>query len=363
MKRSLTVLVCSVLATVLLVAGCSSAAPAPTAPPAPKPTEPAKAAAPAAQPTAAPAQPAAPAAPKVAFPEKGKTITIIVPFPAGGTTDIAARVLGSYMEKDLGVPVQVVNKPGASSQTGLTEFARSKPDGYTLAYFILQNAIPAYLDPDRKAAFARKDLKPIGMVGEDPKIIAVRSDSPYKNVKELLDGAKEKNGTMTFGAGGILSPEHIWGLQLQQAAGVKFQTVQFDGIAPTMTALLGGHVDFITGSLGALAGPMKDKQVRALAIADRQANPLVPDIPTIDSQGFKVYCLLSKAVAVPAETPKEIADILARSVEKVMGDPEHKKKIMDASMDFRFTNAANTAAYWDDLEKIIGPLIALAKQQ
>ena len=360
MKRSLAVLVCSVLTAVLLVAGCSSAAPAPTpAPAASKPTaaEPTKAAAP------APAQPTAAAASKVTFPEKGKAITIIVPFPAGGTTDVAARVLASYMEKDLGGPVQVIDKPGASSQAGLTDFARAKADGYTLAYFILQNAIPAYLDPDRQAAFSRKDIKPIGMVGEDPKIVAVKADSPYKTMKDLLDAAKANPGNMTFGAGGVLSPEHIWGLQLQQAAGVKFATVQFDGIAPTMTALLGGHVDFVTGSLGALAGPMKDGMVRALAIADRQPNPLVPDIPTIDSQGYKVYCLLSKAVAVPADTPKEITDILAKSLEKVMADPEQKKKIMDASMDFRFTNASQTATYWDEMEKGIAPLINLAKQK
>lgn len=344
MNRFLAALVFSSLAFALLVAGCSSASPAPTA-------------APAAQNTPTPV----PAA-KVTFPEKGKSITIIVPFPAGGTTDLAARVLGSYMEKDLGVPVQVVNKPGATSQTGLTEFAKSKPDGYTLAYFILQNAIAAYLDPERKAAFGRKDIKPIGMVGEDPKLVAVKSDSPYKSMKELLEAARAKPGTMTFGAGGILSPEHIWGLQLQQSAGVKFSTVQFDGIAPTMTALLGGHVDFVTGSMGALSGPMKEKQLRVLTIADRQPTPLAPEVPTIESEGYKVYCLLSKAVAVPADTPKEIVDILTKSVEKAMANPEHKKKILDMALDFRYTGPEQTAAYWDELEKGIAPLISLARK-
>ncbi len=357
MNRYLAALVFSALAVVILVAGCASAASAPVKAASPPTTAPA-----ATKPALATAQPATSSATTAAWPEKGKTITIIVPFPAGGTTDLAARVLATYLQKDLGTPVQVVDKPGASSQVGLTELAQAKPDGYTMAYFILQNAIPIYLDPSRNAGFTRKSFVPIAMVGEDPKMVAVQASSPWKTMKDLVDAAKASPNTLTFGAGGVLSPEDIWGLQLQQAAGIKFSTVQFDGIAPTMAALLGGQVNFATGSMGALAGPMKDNKVRALAIAANRPSPLAPQVPTIDSQGYKEYCLLSKAIAVPAGTPQNVVDILSNAVQKTMADPTQKQKILAMDMDYQYTGPAETTAYWDQLEKQIAPLISLAKK-
>ena len=169
--------VSAVASLALFAAACSSpAAPAPTtapaAPAAPKAAEPTKA------PAAAPAQPTAAPAPKATYPEKGKAITMIVPFGAGGSTDIGARLLAVGMEKELGTPVNVQNKGGAGSQTGLTELAGAKPDGYTIGFANLPTANLVYSDPDRKANFSAKSFQPIGSQVVDPSAIGVAANSP-----------------------------------------------------------------------------------------------------------------------------------------------------------------------------------------
>ena len=178
-----------IAAVALVAAACSApAAPAPTAAPAaPKPAEPTKPAAP--QPTAAPAAPqptAVPAAKAPAYPEKGKTISMIVPFGAGGSTDIGARLLAAGMEKELGVPVQVVNKAGAGSQTGLTEIATSKPDGYTIGFANLPTANLVYTDPERKATFSSRTL--VAPAGISKEMVDVLTAA----MKKAMDAADHK---------------------------------------------------------------------------------------------------------------------------------------------------------------------------
>ncbi len=359
MNRSLASLAFSALVVASIVVGCATAAPAPTQTP-PTPTK-----APAAQPTAVPtaaAKPTAAPAAKAGWPEKGKAISVIVPFAAGGTTDLAARILASFMEKDLGTPLQVVNKAGASSQTGLTEFVKSKPDGYTIAYFMMQYPISFYLDPQRQAAFTKKDFKLIGMVGEDPKMVIVKAESPYKTMKDLVEAARAQPEKITFASGGLLSPEDIWVKQLERATGVRFASVQFDGIAAMTTALLGGHVEFALGSVGSVGSALKANQVRLLAQAAPKANPLAPpDVQTIKAQGYEVYAMLSRAIAVPAGTPDNVADIIGKSIQRAMQDPDQKKKIGEIQMDFSYMGPEQLSAYWDQTEKEMAPVIAGVK--
>ena len=128
------------------------------------------------------------------YPVKGKTITTIVPSTAGGGTDSAARLLAPYLEKELGVPVEIVNKPGASMQIGLTEVARAKRDGYTLVWSVLPTAASIYLDPERQAAFKRDSLEPIAMYYGAPFGIVVLGSSSYKTLKDVVDAAKADPG-------------------------------------------------------------------------------------------------------------------------------------------------------------------------
>ncbi|MHB1162333.1 MAG: tripartite tricarboxylate transporter substrate binding protein [Chloroflexota bacterium] len=344
-------------ATVILglAAGCSQPAAAPT--PAPiKATEPPKAAAPApAQPTAAAAQPTA--APKANWPEKGKTISIIVPFAAGGTTDIGARILAPLMEKELGVPVQVVNKAGAGGQLGLTELVRAKPDGYTIGSSNLPSTPTVYLDPDRKATFTRKDLLPIANVAVDPGAIGVKADSPIKSVKDLIDRAKANPEQLKLSTAGLLTSNHIELLAFQQVTGVKFSPVHMDGDGPATTALLGGHVDFMMAQVGSFLPHVKSGNVRALAVMDSKESKFLTGVPTLESQGVKLYADSSRGFSAPAGTPKEVITILAAAMKKAAESPEYQTKMDEQGVYATYMAPDEYAKYYDDYESRIKPLV------
>ncbi len=368
MKRAY-VFLATVIAAGIIVAGCSPAPAAPTTAPA-APTkapaaEPTKAAAPAAAPTAAPtAAPAAPtAAPaaKVSFPEKGKTIQIIVPYDAGGGSDILARMLAAEMEKELGTTVQVVNKPGAGSQTGLTELVRAKADGYTLSLIILPTAITTYLDPERRAVYARKDFQPVANLAFDVDSFQVAANSPYKSLKDLIDAAKAKPGEIKVGDIGFLTNTHMDLLAFQKLTGTKFTIVHFTGAAPVTTAVLGGHVDVGVQSIGNYASPLRSGQVATLGLMNKQRSQWFPEIKTMMEQGVNLVGVSTRSFVVPGGTPPGVVDVLAGTIKKVSQNPDFQKKLADLAVELAYMSPAEMDAYWTQNEKDTKPLMDEAK--
>ncbi len=361
MKRRLVSLATVVAVAGLVAVGCSQAAPAPastSAPAAPKAAEPTKAAAPAAaQPTAAPA------AKKVDYPQKGKAITLIIPWGAGGGSDVGARLLTSLMEKDLGTSIEVVNKTGGGSQVGITELAKAKPDGYTFGMTNLPATNAIYLDSDRQAAFARKDLQPLAMHVVDPIAVAVAKDSKYKTFKDLMDAAKANPGKVTISTSGIMSATHIGFLALQKNTGTQFGFVPFDNGGQQRAALLGGHVDAEGNTVGELVPGVKSGDLRVLAVFDKSKSKFLPDVPTADEQGYKVDAATARAFSVPAGTPKEITDILSAAIKKAMSNPEHIAKMDEQGLDLRYMDATQLGAYWDQVDSVLKPIIDESKKK
>ncbi len=303
------------------------------------------------------------AASKVDFPAKGRSVTLILGTSAGGSTDIGARILAGPMEKLLGTRLQVENKPGAGWQIGLTALARSKPDGYTIGFAVIPQAITNYLDPDRKAVFNRKSFQFLGMQVVDPGNIAVAAGSPYKTLKDLVDAAKANPGKVKASATGILSDDHLAILQLQKLANVKFAIVQFDGSAPAMTALLGGHTDAYFGNVGDTAPQFKAGGVRVLGIMDKQESPFLPGAKTVESQGWKLYSSSSRGLIAPAGVPKETVKIFADAIKRAMEDEEHKKKMNEQGLTMRYMDPSQMEAYWIEMEEQVKPLVSEAKKK
>lgn len=350
MKR--TVLVSAAIAVVIsmLFAGCAPAAPV-------KPAEPTKAAAPAAA-----AQPATSAAStQSTFPEKGKVITINVPYAAGGSTDVSSRLLGMLMERDLGVPVQVVNRAGASSQVGMTEAAASKPDGYTVVAVVLPGGVVPYLDEERKSTYTRKNFQALGNQWYTPSSISVVPDSPYKSVKDLVDAARAKPGTIKIGTTGLTASSGLAYQVFAQATKAQYAPVHFDGGGPLMTAFQGGHIDAAFSSVSDLVPLIKSNRARVLGITDRQENPLVPGVPTFDSQGFPVFLSVYGGLAVPTGTPKEIVSILSSSLKRLVESDEHKKKMDELGQGYKYMTPDEFDKLWIEQEDTIRPLIPLIK--
>lgn len=373
MKR-LLVFLASVLATLgLLVSGCGQGAPAPTPTKVPV-ADPAKAAEPTKAPTVAPtkaveptkasaAQPTDAPGKKVTFPASGKTVTMIVPYPAGGATDIAARALATEMAKVLGSNIEVLNKPGASAQVGLTELALAKPDGYTIGYTPNPASITSYLDPERKAAYTRKSFQQVATQYTLSLMVSVEANSPYKSMRDVVEAAKANPEKVKAGTAGIMATAHVGLLQLQQVSGAKFAIVHFDGGAPQLTALAGGHIDVATNSVPEVLPYFKSGKVRILGVMDREETKFFPGVKPLEAQGYKVQASTVGGISVPAQTPREIVDILSAAAKKAMETEEHKKRMDAMGYSQYYSDADQYSKLWDELEAQIAPLMRLAKEQ
>ncbi len=367
MKHSVIALAAAFVFVGLLMVGCGQAAPsaAPTqAPSSPqKAAEPTKAAA--AAPTgAAPAAAAptsAPAAKAVDYPAKGKTITLLVPFAAGGSTDLATRVLAPLLQKELSVPVEVVDRPGATTQVAAQELISSKPDGYTYLMFAIPTTLVTYLDPERKAAYTRNDFQPVATAFADGLAIVVKADSPFKTVKDVVDAAKANPGKVTVSTAGLKGINHLGMLALSQLAGVTFSYVHFNSGTEAITAALGDHVQVATATLGNVRSQVKNGTVRVLGIFDSQPNDLLPGAPTLESQGYKVYASAAYIVTAPKDTPKPIVSIMESAVKNAVASNEFKQKINEIGMSPKYMSAGQAATYWAEQETWTKPLLALAK--
>ena len=258
-----------------------------------------------------------------------KPIQLMVAFPAGGSTDIAARIVASIAEKALGQPIVVVNRGGAGGQIGWTELVRQKPDGYYLGFINLPATNTVILDPERKAIFTEKDFTPIINQVLDPGVIWVRADSPYKTVQDLIDAARKSPGTIRAATTGILSDDHLAILMTEEAApGVKFRLVHLEGGAAQFKEIMAGNIDVAYDNVGSIVKRVQSGEVRALAVMDDVRSKFLPDVSTMKELGFRtVISSSTRGVAGPKDMPTPLVARLRDVLKKAMEDPEHLKKL------------------------------------
>ncbi len=297
------------------------------------------------------------------FPQKGKAIQILLGYAAGGTTDVGARILAGGMEKELGTPVVVVNKPGASGQIALTALSQAKPDGYTMGNTNMPSVVVSYLDPARKATYTRKSFEPLAYHVVDPTLFAVRKDSSFKTLKDVIEYAKTNPKKIRVTTTGIQSDEAFAILQLQKMTGAQFIQVHFSkGIAPAMTAFLGNKVELLCANVGDLLAQYKSGDVRILGIMDDERSSFYPDVKTFEEQGYKLYASANRGFSLPAGTPKEIVNILGDAIKKTVTSEEHKKQLADMGLTLRYMDAVQYAKFWDGYEKLLKELLPLTKE-
>jgi tripartite-type tricarboxylate transporter receptor subunit TctC len=297
------------------------------------------------------------------FPQKGRAIQLMIGFAAGGSLDVGARIMASGLEKELGTPVLPVNKPGAGSQIMYTILTQSKPDGYTIGTVTFPSAIVSSLDPARKATYSRKSFELLAQHVTDPSVIAVKANSPYKNLKQLIEAAKTKPKTITITTTGVQSDEHFALLQLQKLTGAQFSLVHFSqGIAAALPPVLGGKVDVFCGNVGDLLSQYKSGEMRLLGVMDSERSEFYPDVKTFEEQGYKLYSASSRGFAAPAGTPKEIVDILSNAMKKMVATPEHKKRMMDMGLTLRYLDPVQYDKYWTEYEAMVRELLPLTKE-
>lgn len=292
-----------------------------------------------------------------------RPITLQVPWPAGGSTDTGARILASIAEKKIGQPIVVVNRVGAGSQVGLTETARQKPDGYYLGFV----SVPAFntiiLDPERKAVFDLDSFVAIINQVIDPGLIWVKADSPYKTLKDVIEDAKKRPGEVRASTTGILGDDHLAILMLEEAAGIKFRIVHFDGGAHQLTATLGGQVDVSFDNVGSVTPRVKGGQLRGLAVMDKIRSKFLPDVPTTVELGYPtVISSSSRGVLGPKGIPTTILEKIQKVFLEAMKSPEHVEKMEKAGLAIVPMIGEEYGKYLRAVHERVKPLVEKARK-
>jgi tripartite-type tricarboxylate transporter receptor subunit TctC len=263
-----------------------------------------------------------------AFPSK--TITVIVPFAAGGTTDILARVIGQALNKELGQPVIVDNRAGAGGNIGAALAAKAPADGYTLFMGTVgTHAINQALY--KKLQFDPiKDFAPLTRVAMVPNLLVANPGKPYKTVKELIAYAKANPGKVTFGSSGNGSSIHLSGELFNSMAGVQMVHVPYKGSAPAVTDLLGGQIDVMFDNMPSSIQHVRTGKLRPIAVTTARRSPELPNVPTIAEAGVPGYEATSWfGLFAPAGTPAPVVAKLNAAIVKVLAQPDVKKKLAE----------------------------------
>lgn len=273
-------------------------------------------------------------------------ITVFVPFPAGGSTDLMARIVSKPLGEILGVPMVVENRPGGGGAIAMNGLSTAKPDGYTIA---LTSLGPAMLTPNQgDVGYTDKEFAPISQTSFLPTMLFVSSDSEYDTLDELVAGAKSKYGEMTYSSTGAGGTGHVACELFQSALGEPgvFNMVPFDSGTEATTAVLGGHIEFSLGDAGDTSDYIADGSLKVLAIASAERDPMFPDVPTFRELGYDVVIGPWWGFAAPVGTPKEILDILDDGIKQALENPTVVKQMMNINSPVVYTETTAFTEKW-----------------
>ncbi|QNN56881.1 tripartite tricarboxylate transporter substrate binding protein [Diaphorobacter ruginosibacter] len=289
-----------------------------------------------------------------------KEIVFVVPYPPGGNSDNLARIYADRLRTKLGGTIVIENKPGGTTSLGTGVVARAKPDGYTLllatstAFTVLphlRNDLP--YDPVKSFTF-------VGSLAGYLPVLAVRNEVPVHTLQEFVDYARKHPGKLSWGSAGVASGGHLAGEILKKDARLDMLHVPFKGSADSLTAMLGGHTDFLIDGVGLEA--VKSGRARGIVTFASERNPELPNLPTPKESGFDVTLPFEGfwGVAVPAGTPQAIVDRLAKATQEILQEPDTRKRFGNISLSASWKTGPEYAkdiessrAYYGDLLKTV----------
>ncbi len=278
-----------------------------------------------------------------------RPISVIVPFPPGGVTELTARPLLSVLERILKQPMVVVNKPGASGTVGTQQAAISKPDGYTLLVTVSSMSVFPEVDIlfGRPKTYKREDFVPIALLSADPMILVVKKDSPYKSVADIIADGKKRPNEIKYSSSGVYGATHLPTEMFAHAAGIKLRHVPYTGGGPALIALLGGHVDILFSVPIIAFVQLKSGDVTPLAVASEKRHPVFPNVPTLKELGYDVEYYMWCGFFAPKATPPDILKTLREATRKAAAAPEFKAAMdkMNTPIDYR--DADEFQKFWD----------------
>ncbi len=262
-----------------------------------------------------------------------KEVQIIIPWAAGGATDLIFRALAATTGKYLGQAVVVMNRPGGGGAVGYTEGAQARADGYILTSAVTPLTI---LPHQVKTAFTYKNFEPVINVVSDPSMFLIRADAPWKSLKEFLDYAKKNPNMITVGNSGAGGGVHLVALAFERAAGVKFNHIPFSGGGPSVTALLGGHINAVSVSPPEGITQVQAGKLKIIALFSEKRLELFPNVPTVKEQGIDFTMGMWRGLAAPKGTPPDVIKKLHEAFKKGMDDPVFRKNAKDMSVELNY---------------------------
>ena len=279
----------------------------------------------------------------------GKTITYMVPFAAGGTTDTLGRLIGQQLGTALGTTVVVENKGGAAGSIGSEAAARAAPDGYTLlGGTVSSHAINVSLYP-KLGYDPIKSFSPVTLIGTNPVVLVVSANSPHKTLKDVLAAAKGKDGGLSSASAGTGSSQHLAVELLAYKSGVKFTHIPYKGSGPAIQDVISGQVDMMFDTTVVAAPHIQSGKLRAIAVTSPKRLASMPDVPTVAESGinglgdFQVQSW--QAIFVPAGTPTPIVTRLHDEIRKILGQPDMQTRLKGFGMEPADMNVSQIAAF------------------
>lgn len=263
-----------------------------------------------------------------------RPITLVVPFAAGGGTDVTGRTIARFLEQEIGGNIVVVNRPGAGGEIGLTEVAEAKPDGYTIGLINTPGIVTIPIE--RETRFDLNSFDFIAGVVEDPATISVLESSEIKTIEDLVAEAQKRLGEITVGTQGIGSAGHISLLLLEQAAGVSFRPIPFAGAAPARTSLLSGEIEATTANLGEALTFAEGNPWRILGVMSPERSPMSPELPTFKEAGYDIIGGSLRGLGGPKGLPQDVITTLAEGLDRVVANPEFQKVAKDTNQPLRY---------------------------
>jgi tripartite-type tricarboxylate transporter receptor subunit TctC len=289
----------------------------------------------------------------------GKPVTMIVPFPPGGVADITARPLAETLGRILKQPVIVENRAGAGGGVGMQYVSRAKPDGYTLLLALSSISIIPEADKvlGRDPMFQLNQLTPIARFTADPTVLAVRADSPYQSVADLVAAAKRNPGGIPYGSSGNYGTMHVPMEMFDSAAGIKMLHVPFTGAGPAVVALLGGQVEALSTGPSSVIGHVKGGKIRVLATWGDARLAAMPDVPTLKELGYDAQFSQWTGLFVPAGTPDAVVARLREAARLAVNDASFQSSLAKVETPIQYLDQPQFRTFWDNDAKKLAEVV------
>lgn len=281
-------------------------------------------------------------------------IMVIIPWPAGGRSDLESRVWAPFLEKELGVPVVVANHPGGGGVVGSNTLAASRPDGYTISQFSLAQVLAQYT---KKPPLDFGLFVPVFQTSYYPFTVVVNAESPWQTLQDFITYAKANPGKLKGGTAGAGTGIHLGMVAFAKAAGINIQPIHYKGDAPAVTATAGKEVDFNISPMAANKAMAEAGKLRVLALLASERSSLYPDIPTARDQGLDFDVGTNSYIATRKGVPAERIALLEKAMEKVLTTPEVIEILQGMGVDVSYKNSQDTARIIEAMDATFRPVV------